>query len=138
MSRLRGVLRGPVYRSIAGICRRVRLLGLWFIEIRGLTGPALIGQLRQLLYLQLPDDILLLLSDGGRVVADMTEPLVPLCYMELASCRSMRGGGSGWARTGDFDVCVVSFRVIFDDSTQVHCVPRLFELPERVSTQVRA
>lgn len=81
MSRLRGVLRGPFYRSIAGICRRVRLLGLWFIEVRGLTGPALIGQPRQLLYLQLPGDILLLLSDGGRVVADMTEPLVPLCYM---------------------------------------------------------
>lgn len=43
-----------------------------------------------------------------------------------------------WLRTGDLDVCVVSLGVVLDNATETHCVPRLFEFPERVSVQIRA
>lgn len=59
------------------------LLSLGLVEIGGLAGPALIGESSELFDLRLPDKILLLLLDARGMLSDMSQPLVPLRYVEI-------------------------------------------------------
>lgn len=71
-----------------GVCRyslitcprgRCRLLSLRFVQKRRFCCPFLICDLRKFPDLSLSDEISLLFLDGWRLVADVSEPLVPLC-----------------------------------------------------------
>jgi hypothetical protein len=60
---------GLVNRGLTELSWSLLILG--FIEVRGLAGPALIGESSKLFDLCLPDEILLLFLNAWGVFADM-------------------------------------------------------------------
>lgn len=120
-----------MYRLITRPRSRRRLLSLRFIQKRRFSCPFLVCDLRKFLDLSLSDEISLLFLDAWGFVADVSEPLVPLCCFIVSQSLS----GLLWMgiHTGYLDISVVSFGVVFDDTAVSVGVERIAEFPERVT-----
>lgn len=130
------------------------MLCFGLVKERWLAGPAFIGESSQFLYLRLADEVLLLFFDARRLIAGVSEPLMPLSYsfgrllvtysfavygvLKQALARQARTPPSNVELTRDLNIGIMCSWIEFDNATESDCISSGFELPESVTSQVLA
>jgi len=112
----------------------------WLLFVRGvqggrLCGPSRVGLGCERLHLRLAKDFSLLLGDGGRFEARVSEPLHPLRWN--GSALELALGGEE-ERTRDVDVAVVGPSGVLDYATVAMGVDGVLEFPVRVALEIEA